>query len=393
MSGMTSVGAKQPTINNSSTNVGQKPIVNNAPSLESVQKNGVVLKRGMSGESVSQVQTSLKSLGYNIEVTSKYDEATVKAVKKFQTDHGVKPTGNVGALTLARLDKFDKNLDETQFSKATKTQGTGETKPVDFVDNNTSTAPVNNAPTLDLVAKGKAALKKGMSGESVQILQEKLKKAGYEVDVNGTFDEKTEKALKAFQKENHIKPTGQLGRFTLDALEEEEGDDSDIEDGNTPDVQNPNGVDNTNGTDATGRVYAGGTQATPAGMKLAKEAEEVANEMAPHRKPKKGKCFRGVKNALMGSKIGVELVGKHAYMAAGQLAKSSKFSEVKDLKPSDLKNLPPGAIVVWGKTKVSPSGHISIALGNGKEASDFIPKNGQLTNLRGHTNFRVFVPK
>ncbi|MFN8671323.1 MAG: peptidoglycan-binding domain-containing protein [Candidatus Sericytochromatia bacterium] len=393
MSGMSSVGAKQPTINNN-TNVGQKPIVNNAPSLESVQKNGVVLKKGMSGESVEKVQTSLKSLGYNIEVTSKYDEATVKAVKKFQTDHGVKPTGNVGALTLARLDKFDQNLDETQFSRSTKPQASGETKPVDFVDNSGQTAPVNNAPTLDLVAKGKAALKKGMSGESVQILQEKLKKAGYEIDVNGTFDEKTEKALKAFQKDNHIKPTGQLGRFTLDALEEEEGDEDGIEEGNTtPDVQNPNGVDNTNGTDATGRVYAGGTQATPNGMKLAKEAEEVANEMAVHRNPKKGKCFRGVKNALMGSKIGVELVGKHAYMAAGQLAKSSKFSEVKDLKPADLKNLPPGAIVVWGKTAKSKSGHISIALGNGKEASDFIPKNGQLTSLRGYTNFRVFVPK
>ncbi|MBT6176540.1 MAG: peptidoglycan-binding protein [Deltaproteobacteria bacterium] len=52
--------------------------------------------------------------------------------------------------------------------------------------------------------------------------------------------------------------------------------------------------------------------------------------------------------------------------------------------------LTPDGVVVWGRTGVSPHGHISIALGDGREASDHI--DVQRTQLRGHTNVRVFMP-
>ncbi|MCA9552485.1 MAG: single-stranded DNA-binding protein [Myxococcales bacterium] len=48
-------------------------------------------------------------------------------------------------------------------------------------------------------------------------------------------------------------------------------------------------------------------------------------------------------------------------------------------------------IVVWGKTAASPHGHISVALGDGREASDHI--QSQITSLRGATNYRVFIPQ
>ena len=53
-------------------------------------------------------------------------------------------------------------------------------------------------------------------------------------------------------------------------------------------------------------------------------------------------------------------------------------------------SLPAGSIVVWGKTDKSPNGHISISSGDGKEYSDHVEV--QRTNLRGYTNFRVFMP-
>ena len=77
-------------------------------------------------------------------------------------------------------------------------------------------------------------------------------------------------------------------------------------------------------------------------------------------------------------------------MAAAQLSRSAAFIEVR-LKPRMLVHLPPGAIVVWGRTQLSPHGHISVALGNGVEASDHIQR--QLQKLRGALNFRVFVPR
>ena len=76
-------------------------------------------------------------------------------------------------------------------------------------------------------------------------------------------------------------------------------------------------------------------------------------------------------------------------MAADQLARHPGFKEIR-VGASQLRDLPAGAVVVWGRTGVSPHGHISIALGDGREASDHV--DVQRTQLRGHTNVRVFMP-
>ena len=77
-------------------------------------------------------------------------------------------------------------------------------------------------------------------------------------------------------------------------------------------------------------------------------------------------------------------------MAADQLARHSGFKEVS-VSGSALRKLPAGAIVVWGKTARSPHGHISIALGDGREASDHI--DIQRLSLRGDSRPRVFLPR
>jgi hypothetical protein len=139
------------------------------------------------------------------------------------------------------------------------------------------------------------------------------------------------------------------------------------------------------GGGASGAASAGAAvdpssiQGTGWGAKLAKDA--AANANGPG-----GYCFKWVSNALR--RHGVNTSGASAYMAADQLAKNPKFREVK-VNPQDLKKLPAGAVVVWNKGKGHPHGHISIALGNGKEASDKI--RNQITNYG--TGVRVFLPK
>ena len=88
-------------------------------------------------------------------------------------------------------------------------------------------------------------------------------------------------------------------------------------------------------------------------------------------------------------KQGMKLDGVSAYMAANQLAKNDKFKEMKGLERSDLRNLPPGATVVWNKSKGHPHGHISIAMGNGREASDVM--RNQIVNYP--SSYRVFMPQ
>ena len=99
-----------------------------------------------------------------------------------------------------------------------------------------------------------------------------------------------------------------------------------------------------------------------------------------------GWCYNAVADAV--ERItGPFLWGSHAYQAAPQFASSSHFYESFD---SNLRALPAGAIVVWGKG-TSQSGHISVALGNGQEASDHI--TSQMTYHYGGAPARIFLPR
>ena len=58
---------------------------------------------GMSGEEVVEVQDCLVQMGYLDEVTGVYDDATVAAVKAFQSANGLTPDGKCGERTLLIL--------------------------------------------------------------------------------------------------------------------------------------------------------------------------------------------------------------------------------------------------------------------------------------------------
>ncbi|MDQ7825293.1 MAG: hypothetical protein RDV48_21005 [Candidatus Eremiobacteraeota bacterium] len=97
-------------------------------------------------------------------------------------------------------------------------------------------------------------------------------------------------------------------------------------------------------------------------------------------------CYAYVADAL--ESAGIKVWGESAYMAADQLARNPKVREIKGIKADQLSSLPKGAIVVWNHGDGHPDGHISIALGNGKEVSDIV--RTQLTDYG--TSFRVFAP-
>lgn len=99
-----------------------------------------------------------------------------------------------------------------------------------------------------------------------------------------------------------------------------------------------------------------------------------------------GWCYNAVADAIE-SVTGPFLWGDHAYQAADQLSNSSHFFEVWG---KDLRDLPEGAVVVWGKGN-SRSGHISVSLGNGQEASDHVAS--QMTYHYGGAPARVFYPR
>ena len=99
-----------------------------------------------------------------------------------------------------------------------------------------------------------------------------------------------------------------------------------------------------------------------------------------------GWCYNAVADAVE-RVTGPFLWGLHAYQSAPQFASSTHFYESFD---SNLRALPAGAIVVWGQGS-SRSGHISVSLGNGQEASDHITT--QMTYHYGGAPARIFLPR
>jgi peptidoglycan hydrolase-like protein with peptidoglycan-binding domain len=60
------------------------------------------------------------------------------------------------------------------------------------------------------------------TGPTVDYLQYRLAKLGYEIEASGMYDAETQAAVTAFQTEQGLKPTGWFGIYTLEALERAE---------------------------------------------------------------------------------------------------------------------------------------------------------------------------
>lgn len=102
-----------------------------------------------------------------------------------------------------------------------------------------------------------------------------------------------------------------------------------------------------------------------------------------------GWCLRGVNDTLEEA-YGFRLSYNSAYQALGEMQNKDGFEDVTSdyNSPQDLANLPAGAMVIWDKGNGHEHGHISIALGDGTEASDHIQK--QITGFG--TKYHVFMP-
>jgi hypothetical protein len=156
--------------------------------------------------------------------------------------------------------------------------------------------------------------------------------------------------------------------------------------GATPAVESAGGSSEASGgSSASGGAASSSAQGAPAANDTGKKLAEIARAEATNGDSNGGLCYRDVGRAL--SKIGINVSGASAYMAADQLAKNPKVKEVK-VAQNELSKLPAGAIVVWDKGNGHEHGHISIATGDGKEASDLM--RTQITNYG--TRFRVFMP-
>jgi len=212
-------------------------------------------------------------------------------------------------------------------------------------------------------------LHRGVHGPGVAGLQLALNAYGASpaLAADGDFGPRTERSLRLLQHDLGLPVTGTLDAATIDAMGKRPPGDFAVQ---------PTAVPTVAGSSAE---------------RLANAARDAAG-----RRDTIGRCAGGVGDAL--EAIGVKLRVPSAYLYAEKLGDDPRFKEVF-IDRHQLKELPPGAVVVWGKSGTHPHGHVAITVGAGKEASDHVQSirggsyGGQWGNgVTTDQNFRVFMP-
>lgn len=149
------------------------------------------LRYNSSGEAVRALQERLAELGYyTFRVTGVYQENTQRAVRDFQTDNGLEPTGVVdGALQQMILDPW------------------------------ASPKPKPTPPPIAMDVPFPGIVQYGSSGDHVRRIQTRLYQMGFYVkNITGNFGKETQSAVRAFQTQNGLVSDGVVGRDTWQVL-------------------------------------------------------------------------------------------------------------------------------------------------------------------------------
>ena len=215
----------------------------------------VYLRCGDLAEIVAEVQRELRELGYfTANLTGYYGQETEIAVKQFQQEKGLKPTGEIEPTTWLLLfpDRKNSQTNSRFFNSSTKVLSFGEVNPQvaiiqrqlaelgfykgqinSIYDQKTRTAVIQFQNVYGITPTGQVGyttreflfetrtipvervLRRGNTGLDVRRLQQRLRSLGYyQRQITNYFDLSTETAVINFQKRNRITPTGIVGQTT-----------------------------------------------------------------------------------------------------------------------------------------------------------------------------------
>ncbi|MBR6706184.1 MAG: peptidoglycan-binding protein [Clostridia bacterium] len=206
------------------------------------------VRYGSSGSAVTELQEALALLGYyQLKIDGKAGEATIRAIKAFQRDHGLKSDGVAGPTTWASLSEAvaaasseaaatspasespvpqgapEETAAGTQASDigvetiipAADETAPGSETPVS-VTQAVSVLPVGEAPAAIVYVPLTVTVRFGMRGDSVRALQEALIALGYRPGTpDGVCGNGTVAAIRAFQNDFNLTADGVAGKKTL----------------------------------------------------------------------------------------------------------------------------------------------------------------------------------
>ncbi|WP_199296271.1 peptidoglycan-binding protein [Trichocoleus sp. FACHB-591] len=218
--------------------------------------NRATLKLGTQGRDVSELQATLRLLGFYAGVVDGfYRESTAIAVSRFQTAAGLPADGIVGPATWDQLFPPTANLRSSttntiSAANLSSTTNSAAAFPTPNITNSSNPNPdrspalattnlSNSNPNRDLVGSNSSArpvvpssstepeaytvelpvLRLGMQGSAVSRLQERLQAAGFfQGAIDGAFGPETQNAVQAAQRQYQLEADGIVGPATWSAL-------------------------------------------------------------------------------------------------------------------------------------------------------------------------------
>lgn len=206
-------------------------------------------QHGDQGDDISRIQVRLYEMGYLATddlITGNFGDSTQEAVKKLQNVNGLEEDGKVGRKTMNLLYSDEVKPNMLTFGeksdvvlaaqKRLKLLGYMTSEPdgnygldtvlavKQFQSRNDQIVDGFLGPSTRMALNSDEAVPNGLalgdSGESIQKVQEMLKKLGYLSAANATgyFGEITENAVKLFQRTNNLSVDGQVGAQTMAML-------------------------------------------------------------------------------------------------------------------------------------------------------------------------------
>lgn len=177
-----------------------------------LQTGTTTLRHGMQGDAVEKLQEDLDELDYYTgSVTGKYGNLTKEAVRLFQRDYDLTSDGIAGPKTLAKIRSVLSGVEESETDEEDKEESV----------NAGTTVTVKPSVSLDEVSKlnTEVTLRRGSRSGYVTRLQKALTALGYFTDkCDGSYGNKTEEAVKLYQKAKGLTDDGVAGRATLRAI-------------------------------------------------------------------------------------------------------------------------------------------------------------------------------
>jgi len=212
--------------------------------LENLDKDySVTYKEGDSGDEVLGYKLILYYMDFlSDKPDDTFDSLTVSAVKEYQNNRGLEQSGIFDKATMKSLDNEVVDYKQGKSSEDIKKYnyilyylGYLEDEPNDTFTAETKVACENYQKEKELPVTGTITpqtrrslddetitYKKGHKGDVIKDYQNILIRAGYlKGSASGTFDSKTQAAVKSYQSDKSLAVTGMLDVKTMEALDTE----------------------------------------------------------------------------------------------------------------------------------------------------------------------------